>query len=120
MTAAGVAVNDTVAYDGENMFDAIAGIAEPERERPLYWLRPPDRPGYNGDNDPDLAIRKGDYKLLMDIDGSNVQLYNIVTDEEESVNLAEREADLAGDLAKELMEWYRDYPHAVDFSKMTH
>lgn len=120
MTAAGVAVNDTVAYDGENMFDAVAGIAEPKRERPLFWLRPPDRPGYNGDNDPDLAIRRGDYKLLMDIDGSNIQLYNIVEDEVESVNLAEREADLAGDLAGELMTWYREYPHAVDFSKMTY
>jgi arylsulfatase A-like enzyme len=120
MTAAGVAISDSIAYDGENMFEAIAGISEPLRKKPLYWIRPPDRPGYNGDNDPDLAVRKGPYKLLMDTNGTNLQLYDIVKDETESNNLTGELPEIAAELKSELLNWYHSYPHAIDTSKISY
>ncbi len=120
LTAAGTEINDSIAYDGENMFDAIAGISEPIREKPLFWMRPPDRPGYNGDNDPDLAVRKGPYKLLMDTDGSNLQLYNILSDEIESNELSDQLPEIASELESALMDWYHHYPHTVDTAKITY
>jgi uncharacterized sulfatase len=120
MTAAGVAISDSIAYDGENMFEAIAGLSEPMRKKSLYWIRPPDRPGYNGDNDPDLAIRKGPYKLLMDANGTNLQLYDIVSDETESNNLTNSLPEMAAGLKTELLNWYHSYPHTIDTSKISY
>jgi uncharacterized sulfatase len=120
LTAAGVPVPDSIEYDGENLFEAISGASEPLREKAIFWLRPPDRPGYDGDNDPDLAMRKGDYKLLMDTGRKNIQLYNIVTDMTESVNLVDERPEIADSLANELLEWFETYPHASDLEKMTY
>lgn len=102
--------------DGENMLPAISGAAAPYRAGSLFWLRPLDWPSYNGDNYPDLAIRMGDFKLLMDVDGSDLQLYNVVEDEGESNDLAKSNPVKVDELKQRLMEWYLDYPHRVDRS----
>lgn len=113
---AGVDIPKGIPYDGENLSSAITGRKNPVRKNPLFWLRPPDRPGYDGDNDPDLAIRKGDYKLLMDVDGSRIQLYNILKDPGEKMNLAQINPEKAKQLAWELSDWYENYPHDIDRS----
>ena len=77
MDVAGATPDLGIEYDGENMLDAISGKTTKIRSKPLMWIRPPDRPGYFPNNAPDLAIRKGNYKLLMDFDESNLQLYDL-------------------------------------------
>lgn len=113
---AGIHPGEEGDLDGENMLPAISGATTPHRAGALSWLRPPDRPGYHGENDPDLAIRMGDFKLLMDVDGSNVQLYNVVKDEAESNDLAASNPAKVEELKQKLMDWYLDYPHQVDRS----
>lgn len=113
---AGISTDYEKAYDGKSMLDAIAGSSRSSEERALFWLRPPDRPGYDGNNDPDLAIRKGNFKLLMDVDGSNVQLYNLQEDEQEARNLALDKPVLAQKLSDDLLYWYNNYPHKLDRS----
>jgi arylsulfatase A-like enzyme len=115
---AGLSIDKTIPFDGVNMIDAISGKSSPERKKSLYWIRPPDRPGYDGKNAPDLAIRKGDYKLLMDFDYSNLQLFNITTDEAETTNLVKEFPQVAEDLKKDLVNWYEFYPHSVDMDKI--
>ncbi|MBL7966294.1 MAG: sulfatase-like hydrolase/transferase [Prolixibacteraceae bacterium] len=117
MEIAGANPDEGVKYDGELMLEAISGKAQKERSKPLFWIRPPDRPGYLPENDPDLAIRKGDYKLLMDFDGSNVQLYNLIDDVGETKNLKEKNPQVAAELKKELMAWFKNYPHDIDLKK---
>lgn len=117
MEVAGATPDKNVEYDGESMFEAISGKAETKRSKSLFWIRPPDRPGYGGDNDPDLAIRKGDYKLLMDFDGSNVQLYNLEKDMGETQNLKEKEPGKANELKKDLEAWFKNYPLDIDLDK---
>ena len=110
---AGIIIPDGAAFDGENLSGTIIGNENLSRQESLFWIRPPDRPGYDGDNDPDLAIRKGEYKLLMDVDGSHVQLYNILKDPEEKMNLAPENPDIAEGLKRELIAWYKNYPHDI-------
>lgn len=112
LSLAGVKYEETL-YDGKNILEILRGTPA-QREAPLYWIRPPDRPGYDGDNDPDLAIRQGDYKLLMDVDQSNIQLYQLSADISESHNLAEQEKDIVAELSAKLAEWYASYPHQID------
>lgn len=81
------------------------------------WIRPPDRPGYAPNNDPDLAIRKGDFKLLMDFDGSNIQLYNLLDDMGETNNLKDIKTEKVIELKKELEDWYQNYPHDMNLKK---
>ena len=117
MEVAGAKREKNVPYDGENMVEAISGKSQKKRSKPIFWIRPPDRPGYNGDNDPDLAIRKGDYKLLLDFDGSNVQLYNLEKDISESKNLAASELGKAAELKSELQNWFQSYPMDINLEK---
>ncbi len=119
MEIAGATPDKNAKYDGELMLDAISGIKQQKRTKPIFWIRPPDRPGYKGDNDPDLAIRKGDYKLLMDFDGANVQLYNLEKDMGETQNLKEKEPAKAAELKKDLEEWFNNYPLDIDLKKYT-
>jgi uncharacterized sulfatase len=111
---AGISIDGSVPFDGENLFGALTGKTTQGRMKPLYWIRPPDRPGYDGKNAPDLAIRKGSYKLLMDFDYSNVHLYDIISDEAETTNLRDRNPEVAEDLRSDLIHWYEDYPHTFD------
>jgi len=115
---AGLAIDGAIPFDGENQYKAFTGKMPPDRIKPLYWIRPPDRPGYEGKNAPDLAIRKGRYKLLMDFDYTNVQLYDILSDESETENLRDIHPEIADDLRNELMSWYENYPHAMDKEKI--
>ena len=117
MAVAGAKPDEAVIYDGENMLDAISGKTAKIRSKPLMWMRPPDRPGYFPNNDPDLSIRKGDYKLLMDFDGSNIQLYDLNKDKGESKNLKNNKPTVTAELKKDLMAWFKNYPHDIDLKK---
>ncbi len=119
MEIAGAKPDKNIEYDGESMLAAISGKEQKKRSKPLFWIRPPDRPGYGTDNDPDLAIRKGDYKLMMDFDGNNVQLYNLIEDVGESKNLKDDLHEKLAELKKELEAWFKNYPHDIDLKKYT-
>ncbi|MDQ2688355.1 MAG: sulfatase-like hydrolase/transferase, partial [Armatimonadota bacterium] len=71
------------AGDGEDLSAALLGHRQPTRTKPLFWIRPPDRPG-PADHPkvrwPDLAVREGDWKLCLWEDGTHPQLYNLATD----------------------------------------
>jgi uncharacterized sulfatase len=117
MDVAGAKPDVGVIYDGENMLDALSGKTAKLRSKPLMWMRPPDRPGYYPNNDPDLSIRKGDFKLLMDFDGSNIQLYDLNKDKGESKNLKNEKPAVTAELKKDLMAWFNNYPHDIDLKK---
>jgi arylsulfatase A-like enzyme len=73
----------------------------------LFWYysnRP--LPGNKNNISPVLAVRSGDWKFLMEEDGSNRQLYNIRTDHREQHNLVQQEMSTASNLHKKLNDWY--------------
>lgn len=111
LSLAGVSKPSGVEFDGEDLGEALIGRASPTRSKPLFWVRPPDRPGTRADRFPDLALREGDWKLLCGYDGSTLRLYNLAQDPGEAHNLAGEQPGLCARLKKELIEWYATVPH---------
>ena len=106
---AGAKPTKGVKYDGIDASKALLGLEQPVRKRVLMWQRPP---GTNQKN-PDLAIREGDYKLLLKINGSDPQLYNIAEDEKETTNLADKYPKITNKLKKEVLKWYSSQPPLI-------
>ena len=100
-----------VTFDGQNMTDAFRG-ADRKRSGTLCWMRPPDRPGPKGEF-PDLAIRRGQWKLLIEENGTDEQLYDLDADPTESKNLARENPAIVKDLTAQLMTWRKSMPQAM-------
>lgn len=103
LALAGVASD--ARFDGEAHADALLGRVAARRAGPLFWRRPPDRPGPAADPYPDLATRAGDWKLLCMRDGSHAQLYDLRADPGEHRDLAAEQPDRARALAASARAW---------------
>ncbi len=57
---------------------------------------------------PASAVRKGDYKLIQDLEDGAYELYQLSTDPGEHNNLEQLEADLAKEMAAELDAWRKE------------
>src|SRR2546430_16635880 len=87
---AGLRLPAGVKFDGEDFSASFLGKKQQKRSKPIFWNRPPDRPGPSDDPWPDLAVREGDWKLLLMEDGTSAQLYDLGKDAGETHNLARR------------------------------
>jgi arylsulfatase A-like enzyme len=97
------------ALDGEDMSDVFLG-KQRKRERPLFWnwrFRIAGEPIHHS---PMLAMRDGDFKLLMNPDRSRVELYDIPRDPTQLANLAEKHPDVVERLAEQLLAWHASLP----------
>lgn len=112
---AGAALPAEVALDGEDRTQALGGQPQPERERPLFWEygrndkffaypKPP------GDRSPNLAVRAGRWKLLVNADGTDAQLYDLGADPNETKSVAEAQPEMASRLKDQVLEWRRSLP----------
>ncbi|MBN1489289.1 MAG: sulfatase-like hydrolase/transferase [Phycisphaerae bacterium] len=99
-----IGVPNDVRFDGLDMSQALVGQASPMRETPILWVRPPDRPGPNR-SWPDLAIRDGDWKLLVNRDSSQPELYNLINDPREANNLAAKHPDRVHRMSEQVIRW---------------
>jgi len=95
--------------DGADESSVLLGKkATPKKD--IYWFYNNNPlPGKKENISPTLAIRSGNWKLLMEPDGSNQQLYNLAIDYKETTNLVDREMTVAEGLAKKLTMWYQMY-----------
>lgn len=98
------------APDGVDVSGALLGRSATGREKPLFWKRPPDRPGPAGNPLPDLAVRDGAWKLLMREDGTAEQLYHLAEDPSEARNVAGEHPEVVARLKKLLQEWNAGLP----------
>ena len=74
----------------------------------LYWYYSNEPlPGKKENISPTLALRSGDWKLLMHPDGSGKQLYYLRGDQKESNNLISTEKKRAKQLTRMLDNWYK-------------
>ncbi len=119
---AGVPLPDGVTFDGEDLSAVWKGGTQP-RTTPLFWEygRKPaaDGPGkirafpYPTEPEaksPNLAIRDGDWKLLINADGTGAELYNLGTDPRETRNVADIETATAARLKRAALGWRRSLP----------
>lgn len=106
-------VSTAAPEDGVNLSAALLGKSVPTRTKPLFWLRPPDRPGPDADPAtrwPDVAVRDGDWKLLCWEDGTHPELYDLAKDEREKNNVAEAHPDTVARLTKAAVAWRKTLP----------
>lgn len=96
--------------DGEDMSAALVGRGQATRQAPIFWRRPPDRPGKNGIDNPDLAACEGRWKYYVNFDGGARQLYDLEADAAEMENLVAKEPEIAARLQRALEAWNASVP----------
>jgi hypothetical protein len=59
---------------------------------------------------PALAMRDGDWKLLMNPDGGRIELYNLKENVCEVDNLANEYPEVVEQMSKNLLDWHNSLP----------
>tara|TARA_R110002049_G_scaffold307720_2_gene509200 strand:- start:25416 stop:26756 length:1341 start_codon:yes stop_codon:yes gene_type:complete len=97
-----------IAFDGEVMSQAILGKPKQQRKRPLYWEYGSEydiKPGNPRYISPRLAMRDKQWKLLMNNDSSQIELYNLEKDCAETKNLAKCYPVIVQEMTQQLKKW---------------
>ena len=104
----GAALPADYCGDGENLRVAFGG-QEVTRTKPIFW----EWQGTRQEPDwwPRLAVRDGDWKLLMTYDRSRVELYSLADDlQPERRNVAADHAAIVNRMAQLALDWKADLP----------
>ena len=100
-------------FDGLDRSEALLGTPILDRP-PLFWeygRDPTDlRPGLEIDQSPHLAVRDGLWKLLVNADGSDRQMYDLKADRDESDDLAVEHPEQADRLEGLVRSWWEALP----------
>ncbi|REK19409.1 MAG: N-acetylgalactosamine-6-sulfatase [Planctomycetota bacterium] len=112
LTITDTASPDEVAFDGEDVSDALLGRSVASRTAPIFWRRPPDRKRWKllPGTYPDLAVRDGPWKLLCDYDGGDPELYRIAEDPGEKNEVSGEHPQVVHRLTRALVEWHESLP----------
>ncbi len=65
---------------------------------------------FGPDKSPSLAVRRDDWKLLINADGSRPELYNLAADKAEKKNLAAEKPEIVAELKQLAMGWRATWP----------
>lgn len=106
---AGLEIPEGYVSSGEDMSKALLG--EPTvRTKDIMWdfgrNKVFARPKLERNHSPHLAMRRGDWKLLMNSDGTRVELYNIAQDPNENIDVAAEHADIVNEMTAPLLKWW--------------
>lgn len=109
--AAGIALPSDYRGDGENLLAALKGQLV-KRTKPIFW----DWTGKAADPHwwPRLAVRDGDWKLLLTADAQRVALHRLTTDRAEAVDLAKDHPEIVARLTQLALAWKATLPTTVD------
>jgi arylsulfatase A-like enzyme len=101
------------APDGDDLSAALLG-KEPQRSRPLFWEYGRNETSFAypaaGDRSPNVAMIEGDWKILVNADGSGAELYDLASDPFEANNVASSNPDVTERLAKRALQWRQSVP----------
>lgn len=106
---AGVSLPQDRKFNGEDMSAVFRGVQRP-RHTDLLWEWRFDIPGHVLNRSPMLALRRGDWKLLIHPNRDRVELYDVTQDPSEIKNLADRRLDLVEERAAAAFRWQKSLP----------
>ena len=100
--------------DGDDLSAAVTG-AKPVRAKPLFWEYGRNATSFAYPKDatqrsPNVAVRDGDWKLLVNADGTGVELYELAKDRGETTNIAARNPDVTRKLTDMALAWRKAMP----------
>lgn len=103
------------ALDGVDRSAAIKGQPIVTRERPLMWEYGRNEkffgyPRQPRDRSPQLAIRDGKWKLLVNANGEGAELYDLSSERDESTNVASEHPQEAARLKAAVIDWRHSLP----------
>jgi arylsulfatase A-like enzyme len=97
VAAAGGVLPDDREYDGVDLVPYVTGKNKERPHQSLFWRA-----------DHIWAIRDGDYKMILSTRDGWAELYNLITDESEEINLKEQMPELYDKLHEEHEEWQKN------------
>jgi arylsulfatase A-like enzyme len=110
----GAPVPKGYAGDGEDMSTALLGES-PARTKPLFWEYGRNNTSFAYPMDakhrsPNVAVREGDWKLLVNVDGTGAELYDLANDAAETKNVAAEKPEVAKRLTEKALTWRKSVP----------
>ncbi|MCG8697082.1 MAG: sulfatase [Bacteroidales bacterium] len=99
---AGAKLPENLVLDGKSIVHELK-TNEFDYERPIFW----HYPVYHHDV-PASAVRKGDWKLVENLENGSLELYNLKDDIGENKNLAESNKEKTNELMTLLENWRKD------------
>ena len=110
---AGAKLPKGIALDGKNKSKVLLGKTSDEN-RTLYWEYGRNNVSFvfpkGLDRSPNLAVREGKWKYLINMDGTGAELYDMETDSKETTNLASEYPNEAEKLKTKLLVWRNSLP----------
>jgi arylsulfatase A-like enzyme len=109
----GIHAPENAPFDGVDQSAVLLG--KPSlRTKPILWEYGRTdyylKPTAVEDQSPNVCIRDGNWKLLINADGSNAQLYDLATDPKETTNLTVTKPKLAERLSNQALAWRKSLP----------
>ena len=111
---AGAKLPDQYASDGENLGSALLGDS-PVRTKPLYWEYGRNEKSFAYPKDrihrsPNIAVRSGPWKLLINGDGSNAELFDVLADPKETRDVSTEQPELLARFKNAALTWRQSLP----------
>jgi arylsulfatase A-like enzyme len=101
------------ASDGEDVSAALLGKSF-MRTKPIFWEYGRNEKSFAypklPDRSPNLALRDGPWKLLVNADGSGAELYDLLADPNETRSLVSTQPERAATMKASLLRWRRALP----------
>jgi len=111
---AGVTQPPELKGDGEDLSAAFRGQSF-SRKKALFWEQRGGQTGYPLQFSPRLAMREGPWKLLMNPDGSRLELYDLQKQMMETDNLASEFPEVAQRMKASLEDWRKTLPEPDEY-----
>jgi arylsulfatase A-like enzyme len=106
--------------DGEDMSRGFFGHSV-KRKKPIFWeYGRNETPAFGYPKEtplqrsPNVAVRDGKWKLLVNADGTDAQLYNLDKDQDETINVADKYPQITKRLKDAALNWRRAMPGPIE------
>ena len=102
-----------LASDGYNLVNALRGETVADRKGGLFWEYGRNDTWFKFPREgrsPNLAVRSGRWKLLVNDNGKGAELYDVVADSAEVRNLVADHPQMAQQLTAQVLDWRRSLP----------